>query len=512
MSEPKPSSSVSRREFLKEGTALLALPAALQGMPALALAPAQKSGHFQRFGVDEATVHKTLAAALSRGGDYAEVYFQHAIQNFIGLEDRQINQAYSSVLFGAGIRVIKGDQIGYAFTEDLSTNALIQAARTASAIASGAAGKAHPTFKAIQSPSYYPTQVPWASVQTDRKMPLLKTLDERIFSLDPRVIKVRISYQDEDSRILVATSEGVLAEDHRPMGLLSASCIAEQKGKREQGRSALALRSDIQAFTSAEIEHLAQEAVRLTVVGFEAIKPQGGDMEVVLAPGASGILLHEAIGHGLEADFNRKQVSIFSDKVGQKVAEPFVTIVDDATLPHARGSLNVDDEGNATENTVLVDKGKLVGYLHDRISAAHYKVKPTGNGRRESFRHAPIPRMRSTYMLPGPHEREEILASVKKGIYAETFTNGQVSIGAGDFTFYVKSGYLIENGRLTQPIKDVNIIGTGPDVLSKIVMVGKDLKIDQGTWTCGKSGQGAPVSQGLPTTKVSSISVGGVRA
>jgi TldD protein len=245
---------------------------------------------------------------------------------------------------------------------------------------------------------------------------------------------------------------------------------------------------------------------------FDAVKPEAGEMEVVLAAGSSGILLHEAIGHGMEADFNRKNVSIFADKINKPVAENFVSIVDDATNPNIRGSVNVDDEGNDTEKTFLVENGILRSYLHDRISAQHYNVKSTGSGRRQSFRYIPQPRMRNTYMLPGPHKKEEIIGSVKKGIYAEMFTNGQVFIGAGDFTFYVKSGYLIEDGKLTKPIKDVNIIGNGPKVLRDIVMVGDDLEMAEGGWTCGKNGQGVPVSMGLPTVKVSKITVGGVKS
>jgi len=254
----------------------------------------------------------------------------------------------------------------------------------------------------------------------------------------------------------------------------------------------------------------ASEAVRRTVALFDSVKLQGGEMELVLAAGDSGILLHEAIGHGMEADFNRKQISIFSDKIGKSVAEKFVTIVDNGTNKNLRGSINLDDEANASERTVLVEEGMLRSYMHDRISSKHYKVKPTGNGRRQSFRYPPQPRMRNTYMLPGPHKKEEIIRSVKKGLYVEVFTNGEVHIGAGDFTFYVKSGRLIENGRLTRPVKDTNVIGNGPDVLKNIVMVGDDLKMAEHGGTCGKKGQAAPVSSGLPTVKVSKITVGGV--
>ena len=269
-------------------------------------------------------------------------------------------------------------------------------------------------------------------------------------------------------------------------------------------------RYGIEHYTPERIDTLARDAVRRTVLLFDAVKPSAGEMEVVLAPGSSGILLHEAIGHGMEADFNRKKISIFADKMGKSVAEKFVNIVDDGTIPGLRGTINVDDEGNATRKTFLVENGVLRSYMHDRISARYYGVEPTGNGRRETFRFSPIPRMRNTFMPPGPHDPEEIIRSVKKGIYTEEFTNGQVSIGAGDFTFYVKTGYLIENGRKTRPIKDVNVIGNGPEVLRRITMVGNDLKFDDGWWTCGKDGQGAPNQMGLPTVKVSAITVGGV--
>jgi TldD protein len=296
------------------------------------------------------------------------------------------------------------------------------------------------------------------------------------------------------------------------MGAISVSVTAEQNGKREQNYFDLSGRRGIEFFTPENINRLAKEPVIRTVALFDAVKPEAGEMEVILAAGSSGILLHEAIGHGMEADFNRKNISIFADKIDKPVAESFVNIVDDATNPNIRGSINVDDEGNSTGKTFLVENGILRSYLHDRISAQHYNVTPTGNGRRESFRSVPQPRMRNTYMLPGPHKKEEIIASVKKGIFAETFTNGQVFIGAGDFTFYVKSGFLIEDGKITKPIKDINIIGNGPKVLKDIVMVADDFQMAEGGWTCGKNGQSAPVSMGLPTVKVSKITVGGVKS
>jgi TldD protein len=309
---------------------------------------------------------------------------------------------------------------------------------------------------------------------------------------------------------MVATSEGRITTDYQPMSGISASVSAEQNGQREENYFDLSGRYGIEFFTPENMDRVANESVRLTTTLFDAAKPEGGEMEVVLAAGSSGILLHEAIGHGMEADFNRKDISIFSDKINKPVAENFVTIVDDGTNPNIRGSLNVDDEGNDTGKTYLVENGILRSYLHDRISARHYGIEPTGSGRRQSFRYPPLPRMTNTYMLPGPHKKDEIIQSVKKGILAEKFTNGQVFIGAGDFTFYVKSGYMIEDGKITKPVKDVNIIGNGPQVLKDIVMVADDMKMAEGGWTCGKGGQGVPVSMGLPSVKVSKITVGGV--
>ncbi len=466
--------------------------------------------YFARFGVDEAVIRQIMEAALSKGGDYCDLFFQHEFSNHVGLEDREVNRAYSNIDLGLGIRVLKGDQTGYSFTEDLSLKSMKLAAQTAAEIANDSRQIPPQEFSAGKKGDYYALQVAWEDVGIDTKIDFLEKVNEMVFQKDPRIIKATLSFYDENSYILIATSDGIIQTDHQPMSGLNVSCIAEQHNRRESNHYGLSVRDDIQYFTPERLQELAQESVRHTVQLFDAIKPAPGEMEVVLAAGSSGILLHEAIGHGMEADFNRKNVSIFADKIGKRIAKDFVSVVDDGTNPHLRGSINVDDEGNPVERTLLVENGILKSYLHDRISARFYGVKPTGNGRRESFRHPPMPRMRNTYMLPGPHKKDEIIQSVKKGILAETFSNGQVFIGAGDFTFYVKSGYLIEDGRITRPIKDVNIIGNGPKVLENIVMVADDLEMAKGGWTCGKNGQGVPVSQGLPTVKVSSITVGGV--
>jgi TldD protein len=358
-------------------------------------------------------------------------------------------------------------------------------------------------------PDRYPLVRPWSEVRPEEKLPLVAGLNERAFSADPRVKKVNVFLRDEDGAVLLADSSGRVVEDRQPMTLLFLSVLAEEKGRREQSGYNVAGRAGFEFYTPERLDRVVREAVDRTSVLFEAVAAPAGEMPVVLAAGSSGILLHEAIGHGMEADFNRKGVSIYADKIGKPIARPFVNIVDDAANPGARGAINVDDEGNAAGTTHLVENGVLATYLHDSISARHYGVAPTGNGRRESYRYPPLPRMRSTYMLPGPHRTEEIIQSVKKGIYCVNFSNGQVNIGAGDFTFYVKNGWLIEDGKLTRPVKDVNIIGNGPKALEQVDMVSDDLAIDEGGWTCGKDGQSVPVSQGMPTCRVSALTVGG---
>jgi TldD protein len=455
-------------------------------------------------------IRDTLAAGLSRGGDHADVFFQHRVGSDLGLEDGAVNRAYATVELGVGVRVVKGDQTGYGYTEDLSLPALLECARTAAAIADGPSRDAPARFHVrADLPDRYPLLRPWGDVRPSEKLPLLAGLNERAFGSDPRVKKVNVFLRDESGAILVADSDGRIVEDRQPMTLLYLSVLAEAGGRREQNGYNVAGRAGFDFYSPDRLDRMVREAVSRTTILFDAVSPPAGEMPVVLAAGSSGILLHEAIGHGMEADFNRKGVSIYADKIGKRIAAPFVQIVDDATNEGARGAINVDDEGNAAGRTQLVEDGVLTTYLHDAISARHFHVTPTGNGRRESYRHPPLPRMRSTYMLPGPHRTEEIIRSVKKGIYCQNFSNGQVNIGAGDFTFYVKNGYLIEDGKLTRPVKDVNIIGNGPEALLRVDMVSDDLAIDEGGWTCGKDGQSVPVSQGLPTVRVSSMTVGG---
>lgn len=514
---------MSRRRFVRcaaEGAATLALPAFLGAcgggsLPRAATAASPPPDPFaELFGVDQGLVRRVLRELGARGADQAELYFQLSRSTSILYQDGIVSRADASVDLGVGMRCVVGEQTGYAYTEELTADAMLAAARTAASIASRATGVVPPQElrHAALPHQRYAIEVPWREVGIDRKLPIVRRCAEIASRLDPSIVKVEISWGDGESRILIADLNGRVVSDERPMTRLYVTVTAERDGVRQTNRANIAARAGIDFYTEERLREVAQRAVDRTLVLFDARRPPAGEMPVVLAAGASGILLHEAIGHGMEADFNRKRVSIYADMLGREVAAPFVTIVDDGTLPNERGALNVDDEGEPAGRTVLVENGRLVGYMHDGISARHYGVPRTGSGRRQSFRHPPMPRMRCTYMEPGPHSRDEIVASVRRGILAETFTNGQVQIGAGDYTFYIKNGWLIEEGRLTAPIKDVNIIGTGPETLRRITMVADDAQLDTGGWTCGKRGQSVPVSLGIPTVLVSSLTVGGENA
>lgn len=518
--------SLSRRQFLKHaagGVGMVVVPSFLArsgnafasptGIPGATIAQNLDQTYFAtQFGISESVIRRVMDAALAKGGEYADLFFQHETSSYVGLEDGAVNRAYTSIDLGVGVRVLIGDQTGFAFTEELTPESILLAAQTAASIASGDARRAPGAYKIAGRSNYYPIETAWDEVGVGQKMPFLERINSRIFQLDQRVRKANINFSDTTGRILIVTSDGLAVEDYQPGAYLGAQVVAEQDGRREKNGFDLAGRRDIQSFDDASVEEIATKSVALTTRLFDAVTPPAGEMAIVLSGGGAGILLHEAIGHGMEADFNRKGISIYADMIGRKVAREFVTVVDDGTLPNLRGSINIDDEGNPTERTVLVEDGIFRSYMHDRISAVHYQTKPTGSGRRQSFRHRPMPRMRNTFMENGPHTREEIIKSVQKGVYCELFTNGQVQIGAGDFTFYVSSGYLIEDGKLTAPIKDVNLIGNGPAALENVSMVGNDLSMSVGGWTCGKDGQSVPVSQGLPTVRIDgSITVGGTQ-
>ena len=461
------------------------------------------------FKVSEAQLQALAATALAHGGDYSDLYFEHTTYFNLLLKDGVVSSGGFHTDFGVGIRVLKGEKTGYAYSENTDMQDMISAAKAAAAIAIGskAAGR---EYKAVtdRRNDFYPCADSWREKSADAFLPFLKELEKAIFAKDERIVKVIIRLSDSVTDVMMYNSLGELTCDTRPMGSVSATAVFQQNGKTENRSVSRSFRMGAELISPALIEELALDAVKGIDERFEAIRPKGGQMSVVMGAGASGILLHEAMGHAFEADFNRKGQSIFSDKMGKRICPEGVDVVDDGTIAFNRGSGNYDDEGVPSEKTYMVKDGVLCSYLHDRISASWYGVAPTGNGRRENFRYNPIPRMRATYMENGNADPEGIISSVKKGIYVDEFSNGQVKIGEGDFTFFVKSGRLIENGRLTAPVKDINIIGNGPQALSDILAVGNDLKIDNGTWTCGKE-QSVPVSCGMPTVLIGSLTVGG---
>jgi len=502
----------SRRNFIKTSGAAVAggmvLPPFLQSFQNVQISKNVKY-YLDHFEVSTEMLQQVIAAAMSKGGDYADLFFEHKKSNSLALEDNKVNRAISNVGFGVGIRVLKGDQTGFAYSETITPEAMLNAAKVAANIANQSNGYT-PVEVAEKIPAnYYHILNKWEDVSVENKIPYVQKINDRIFSLDEKVIKVNAFLTDETAYVLFYNSEGRLTYDYRPLVNFGALCIMQKEGRIENSYAARSFRTGFEWLSDELVNELAQEAVDRTNLLFEATKPKAGEMPVVMGAGGSGILLHEAIGHTFEADFNRKGTSIFSDKMGKKVAESFVNIIDDGTLEHNRGSINVDDEGNDVEKTYLVKDGVLNSYIHDRISARFYGVEPTGNGRRESFRNIPLPRMRATYMEPGPHTKDDIISSVNYGVYVDNFSNGEVKIGAGDFTFFVKSGYLIEKGKLTQPIKDINIIGNGPQALADITMAAGDYLIDNGSWSCGKGGQTVPVTCGLPTVLVKKLTVGG---
>ena len=467
------------------------------------------SHYLDIFKVTEQQLQSLVGTALSRGGDFADLYFEHTTFFNLILRDGNVSSGGFHTDYGVGIRVLKGEKTGYAYSENLEMSEMVKAAEAASAIAqAGGSSLSYGRVSARTTPDLYPMQQNWRDMQASAFLPFLLDLEKKITSKDSRIIKVMARLSDSVSDVLMYNSFGELTCETRPMGSLSVTVVFQQDGKTENRSISRSFRMGAELISPALIEEIATEAVKGIDERFEAIRPKGGQMSVVMGAGPSGVLLHEAMGHAFEADFNRKGQSIFSEKMGTRVCPKGVNVVDDGTLTNNRGACGYDDEGVPGQKTYMVTDGILTSYLHDRISAAWYGVAPTGNGRRENFRYNPIPRMRATYMESGNAEPEGIIASVNKGIYVEELSNGQVKIGEGDFTFFVKSGYLIENGRLTAPIKDINIIGNGPQALADIVAVGNDLKIDNGTWTCGKE-QSVAVSCGMPTILVSSLTVGG---
>ena len=466
------------------------------------------SYYTETFGVTVQQLEKVCAEALAHGGDYCDLYFENTTFFNLLLKDGVVSSGGFHTDYGVGIRVLKGEKTGYAYSESTAITDMINAAKAASMIACGSSEvRVYPKV-ADRKLDLYPSGKNWRDLNAEALLPFLKSLETKLLPLDNRIVKIVARLSNSVSDVLMYNSLGELTCDTRPMGSVTVSAVFQDKGKTENKTASRSFRMWADLIDDKLAEELAAEVVRDIDARFEAIRPKGGQMSIVMGAGASGILLHEAMGHAFEADFNRKGQSIFSEKMGQRVCPPGINVIDDGTLMNNRGSGNYDDEGIPGQKTYMVTDGILTSYLHDRISASWYGVAPTGNGRRENFRYNPIPRMRATYMESGNADPESIIASVSKGIYVDQFSNGQVKIGEGDFTFFVKSGYLIEGGKLTAPVKDINVIGNGPQALSDILAVGNDLKIDNGTWTCGKE-QSAPVSCGMPTVLISSLTVGG---
>ena len=473
-----------------------------------------KQYYFNIFGVDEQVLGRLVQEALHSGGSYADLYFENTTYGSLLLRDGAVTSGGSHIDFGVGIRVLSGEKTGYAYSESTAWPDMLSCARAAALIAERPSdvnpyGTPNPS-RGTPNPAAdrYPVKQSWREESMASFLPFLQKLEADIKRRDTRIEKIIVNLAFQLSDILMFNSARELKWDTRPMGSVSVSVVFRQGDKTENKSTSRSFRCGAEMLTDALIADMAGEVVRGIDERFAATRPKGGQMSVVMGAGASGILLHEAMGHAFEADFNRKGTSIFADKMGKKVCPGGIQILDDGTLTGNRGALNYDDEGIPGQKTYMVEDGVLTSYLHDRISAAHYGVRPTGNGRRESFRYAPLPRMRATYMESGSAKAEDLINSVKKGIYVDEFSNGQVQIGEGDFTFYVKAGFLIENGRLTQPVKDINIIGNGPAALADLRGVADDLAVDPGAWTCGKE-QSVPVSCGIPTVLIGSLTVGG---
>ena len=461
--------------------------------------------------IDEKIAERLLGLALSKGGDYADLFFEYRAAGGLSFDEGILKSASRGVSMGLGVRVQMGDATGYAYVEQFEWDAMKHAAETAAQIARGGGGVSPLTLKWQALPSRYELTKVTLDEPGMEKRRLLERAAAAAHAYDVRIIKVETSFAEEIREILVVTSDGKMARDTQPLMRFGIRAIAEENGKRQEGSSGGGGRTTLGYFAGKSPESHAKLAAEQAIRMLGAQEAPAGTMEVVLAPGDSGILLHEAVGHGLEADFNRKGTSNYSGHVGQVVASELVTVIDDATLLQSRGSINVDDEGNEPRSSVLIENGKLRGYMHDRLSAKFFKLGPSGNGRRESFACAPMPRMTNTILTAGPHDPEEILKSVKRGVFAKRFGGGQVDISNGDFVFSLTESYLVEDGKITAPLKGVNLIGNGPDVLRKVSMLGNDVEVSDGIWTCGKDGQSVPVGVGCPTIKISAITVGGTR-
>ena len=461
------------------------------------------------FGISSEEMIKIMGTALSRGAEYCDIFFEHTVENQLTMEEGIVKEGIKWISHGAGIRAVKGEGTGYAYTEDLSLRKMNQAALTAAAIADTGAFPPPVAISEISFGNRYPVADPVTDESLEKKISWIEEAEEAARKHDPRVIKVTVSVADSLSTVQIATSEGRLLRDTRPMMRISVSVVAESDGNRQIGVSSGGGRLGSGYFeTEMTPASHGREAARQAALLLEAVDAPAGPMELILAPAESGVLLHESVGHPLEADFIRKKTSTYTDRIGDRVASELVTVIDDGTIMNDRGSINFDDEGTIPTPTVLIEKGILKGFMHDRISAKYFGVEPTGNGRRESYKSPPLPRMTVTYLAAGESDPEDIFRSTRKGIYCKSFRGGQVDISNGDFVFVPIEAYLVEDGKVTTPVKNLTLIGNGPDVMTRVTMTGSDFAFSDGRWTCGK-GQQAPVGVGLPTIKISEITVGG---
>jgi TldD protein len=476
--------------------------------------PTTRAFFRDRFGLDDRSLSAALDAALERRVDYADLFFEYSAQDSVVLEEGIVKSGDRHLEQGVGVRAQAGERQGYAHSDELSSEALQIAARTARAISADAGAGARTSQIAARSAArdLYPVAQPPSDASIARKIELIEEIDRYARSRDPRIVEVMASCVTQHRQVLVLGSDGTFAEDARPLVRLNVQVIARAGERREVGYQGCGGRYDFDALVDPpRWRELVDEAVRSALLNLEAQPCPAGSMTVVLGPGWPGVLLHEAVGHGLEGDFNRKRTSAFAGRLGERVAAPGVTVVDDGTLPGRRGSLNVDDEGTPTQRTVLIEDGILRGYLQDRLNARLMGMAPTGNGRRESYAHLPMPRMTNTFMLAGEEDPADIVRSVDRGIYAVNFGGGQVDITSGKFVFSASEAYRIESGRIGAPLKGATLIGNGPDVLTRVSRIGNDLALDRGVGTCGKDGQSVPVGVGLPTLRIDDLTVGGTQ-
>jgi TldD protein len=464
-----------------------------------------------RFQITRQDLEKYLAEALSQGGDYADLYFEYVQTSSIAIDESIVKSATQGVSMGVGVRVISGERTGYAYSDNLTPERVLKAARVAACIASGPSKVDQFDLREGISHNLYPVLVAPTETAFQERVELVKRADRAARAYDPRVFQVQASYADNLREVMVATSEGVLTLDRQPMARMGASVLARENGGMPQrGYSGGGGRVELDFFLKEKTpEHFANEAAREAIAMLASVEAPAGEMTVVLGPGWPGILLHEAVGHGLEADFNRKGVSAFSGRIGQQVASELCTVIDDGTMTSRRGSLNVDDEGHPTQRNVLIENGILRGYLQDKLSSTLLHSPSTGSGRRESYAHIPMPRMTNTFMLAGQSDPADIIRSVPRGLYCANFGGGQVDITSGNFVFSASESYLIEDGKLTRPVRNATLIGNGPEALKYVSMVGNDLKLDEGIGICGKEGQSVPVGVGIPTIKIDKMTVGG---